>query len=141
MSTVYKWVRFRRGTSASAGTWNWREFEFPEDISKSRTKMESYFGKHYVSEIEDPYACMSEHHRGYEWQVLPIPKEFLIGRLKGAKEAVANARARVKRIEEEIKIAPVQKRSKKACRYWPGCGCINEFKTKDCQVPYAWEKK
>lgn len=146
--TEYKnvWVRIRTLHSSGPSSWEFREVAVPANLTKKnrRAELDEWFKENEAQEIEYQLSTHSEHWRGIEWDWAPIPRHRLANRIKNLKQKLKDLRAQIKRYEADLPKQPEQAKvegNKKRCRQFPDCGCIKQFKMKDCREPYEWERK
>jgi len=93
------WMKHRRGTSASAGHWEWVLLgSSTEEDAKSDAE-------EIAAEINNSY-YWSEHHRGVTWEVTTAaPKHIVEGHLNSAKNRIEKLKADVISLEADVATA------------------------------------
>lgn len=93
------WVKYRRGSSASAGNWEWKML-YSDTLEGAEEEAQEL-----ANEIHAEYQW-SEHHRSVEWHVLTkAPKHVVEARLTGTKASIERMQRAVIRLEEEAAVA------------------------------------
>ena len=93
------WVKYRRGSSASAGNWEWKML-YSEALADAEEE-----AKELASEINESY-YWSEHHRGVEWHVLTeAPKWVVASALHSTENVITNAEINLVRLQLELRSA------------------------------------
>ena len=90
------WMKYRRGTSASAGRWEWKMLWA---LTKEEADEEA---QSFTSELNDSY-YWSEHHRGVEWHVTTeAPKHVVAHEIENAAQQFEAVQEKLKRLHTEI---------------------------------------
>jgi len=142
----YLWMRVRTKHASGLGEWQFREIAVPSTLTKKKQSAEltEYIVEEIVPDIAYELSTDSEYWRGIDWELAPLPRHFMANRIKGLKQQIKNLRVKIKRYEEQLPKLPEQTRvegNKQRCRQFPSCGCIKQFKTKDCREPNEYELK
>lgn len=96
------WVKYRTKHSSGAGSWDYREYDIPDD-KQTLEERESYFRTWYSIELEDALSTHSEHWRGIEWIFENPPISFLTKYIDIQKREVQYANQAIERAEALIK--------------------------------------
>ena len=89
------WLKYRRGTSSSAGTW---QYKFLGNNNPGGFNVEGF-----IEDLNNEYRW-SEHHRGYEYYLCWFPPEDVLKRqLDGIKFEIKRLKNRAKIFSEQLK--------------------------------------
>lgn len=137
MTNLYTWVRFRTRHAASVGDWQWREFNLEGAKSSSLKDLQEFFGKHFAEGLADELNTHGEGYRGIDYEVLPAPVSVINAQIDRHVAEVNWRKAAIFRlVEQRAQAFAQQPNPNKRCRDFPRCGCLVEFKTKDCRPPH-----
>lgn len=138
--TTHIWIRYRCNSSASYGSWEWKEFAIPDEWTNLPKKE---FLKNVEDEciyiLNEMHNTHSEHWRGIEWDVMTPPHHIVQQHYNTAVAQLKRAKDNRERLYNLLKTAPfvdTETPSNNPCREWPGCGCSVQSRRADCRPPF-----
>lgn len=98
MADEYGWIRFRRKSSSGKGTWEYEEADL-------QTIQDPKALRSHVSEMSRDYDD-SEHHRGYDYEVISRPPTWvLLELMQESREAAKRHKVRADRYQDLVEDA------------------------------------